>query len=169
MVKGRERRTNWKVLARKRYRQAVALFILYIVMSVFCGYTLYKYGYEKPVLHRMSAEMQKTTECQCFHWGCYCCEGLPYGTILYDLDRDIVNVAVYKDCTKYVQLPGVALDVELSSLKCDQLRDYYENGRRCKGFLFRVCVYPKIDKGWVSKFERKAALLKLMMVQNCSL
>ncbi len=169
MVEKKGNRINWKALARKRYQQALVLFVLYIVMSFFCGYTLYKYGFEKPVLQEMPGEMLKTTACQCFHWGCYCCEELPYQTIVYDLDHDIVNVAVYSECVKYEQLPGIALDVELSFLECDQLRDYYENGRRCQGFWPRVCIYPKIDKGWVSRFEREAVLLQLMMVHNCSL
>ena len=57
----------------------------------------------------------------------------------------------------------------IADLSCDELRDYFENGRRCEGvWPYRVCKYPKIDYGASITDSPDHHLLYQMVLKECT-
>lgn len=168
MAQEKRKRTNWRRLAQRRYWQATFLFILFMGISIMFGAMIYIYEFSPPIQTEIEEDVTRTYECHCLHWGCYCCRLEPYKTIVYNLDINISNIA-YTECKKIEQLPGTALNKNISELKCNELWDYYQNGRRCSGYFPETCVYPEIAGGWQNKDKRQVVLLREMLRKNCQI
>ena len=148
-----------KQLRRQRIGAAI-LFIVLLGVAVEFGISIYRYAIETPFPFYPDGNESNPEMCHCYFWGCYCCPEDYDRVMVYDLGTNLSNIAIYKDCRKYVYLPSDLDKRSISDLACKELVDYLEHGRRCSGILKSRCIYPYI-------WNEKAALQEQIMAKNC--
>ncbi len=160
MSRKRSKRAGPKRQIRKLENQATTLFILFLILTGLFCYAIYQYYLKGPITV-YSDNGSRVDLCRCYYWGCYCCPKDWDYVRVYDLERNLTNIAVYDNCTLNKMLPDNLAKDSIEDLTCKELLDYRDNGRRCTGLLKLRCIYPYI-------WNKKAVLKDQIRVKNCT-
>ena len=123
---------------------------------------IHMYAIQEPSSVYPDGNESEPMMCHCYLWGCYCCPEYYDHLVVYDLNTNQSDIAIYEGCRKIKYMSAKSGKRSIDELKCKELLDYYDNGRRCRGFLKTRCIYPHI-------WNKKTVLKEQIRVKNCTL